>query len=66
LFNPRLDQWSDHFEIKGVHLIGRTEVGQATAALLNFNHPDRLLEREILITTGQFPSEAAKQRLTAR
>ncbi|HEX3357730.1 MAG TPA: HNH endonuclease signature motif containing protein [Tepidisphaeraceae bacterium] len=60
LFNPRIDRWSDHFELVKTRINGRTEIGEATAKLLNFNHPDRLLEREILIEIGRYPSKAAR------
>ncbi len=45
LFNPRVDRWRDHFEYKGTKIEGRTSIGAATARLLGFNLPERLLER---------------------
>jgi len=42
LFNPRSDQWSDHFVIQGGHIIGLTPTGRATVRLLNMNAPRRV------------------------
>lgn len=30
LFHPRHDRWSDHFEVHGPHLVGKTAVGRTT------------------------------------
>lgn len=45
LFNPRRDQWEDHFRFRGVRITGLTPCGTATARLLRFNAPPRLAER---------------------
>jgi hypothetical protein len=63
LFNPRTDRWSEHFRVAGVRIVGVTDVGDATASLLGFNHPDRQVERESLIAAGRYPSEAARRRM---
>ena len=39
LFHPRQDRWDDHFEWRGVDLIGRTEIGRATIQVLAINDP---------------------------
>jgi hypothetical protein len=31
LFNPRTQNWNDHFEIHGAEIIGRIAIGRATA-----------------------------------
>src|SRR5262245_24308507 len=49
LFNPRTDKWAEHFRLNDVRIVGISNIGNATAALLGFNHSDRLLERETLI-----------------
>ena len=36
-FNPRTDLWADHFELEGVTIKPRTEVGEVTARILAFN-----------------------------
>ena len=48
LFHPRKDPWQEHFEIRGLKIVGRTEIGKATAKLLRFNAPARLEERDAM------------------
>jgi len=55
LFNPRRQQWSDHFRLEGVEIIGITSTGLATAKLLRLNEPDRLLFRQALLAAGLYP-----------
>ena len=37
LFNPRTQRWSDHFQQVDAEIHGLTDVGRATARLLNMN-----------------------------
>jgi len=37
LFNPRKDDWEEHFQITDGYVIGKTACGRATAKLLNMN-----------------------------
>jgi hypothetical protein len=53
LFNPRIDAWSEHFEIAAGAIVGKTAIGRATAALLQFNEPVRLAARTALILEGR-------------
>ena len=55
-FNPRKDQWEDHFEVteKGV-LNHKTSIGEATIKIFDLNHPDSILERQVLISSGKYP-----------
>lgn len=55
LFNPRVDNWDDHFYWQGPILVARTPFGQATISVLNINHPDAIIVRESLIEEGLFP-----------
>jgi hypothetical protein len=48
LFNPRQDEWSEHFKWDEVTLVGLTPVGRATIAVLAINHVSQLLVREAL------------------
>ena len=57
LFNPRTMQWSDHFELQGGMIVGKTPCGEGTARLLNMNHPQRLQHRRQLIEQGEFQLE---------
>lgn len=50
LFNPRNDVWDTHFEMKEFEIIGKTPQGRATAQVLNFNSPRRILLRQLLMT----------------
>jgi HNH endonuclease len=54
-FNPRRDQWSEHFCVDGGRIIPLTSIGRATAALLNFNDPDREEARRNLWKAGRYP-----------
>ena len=54
LFHPRLDEWSLHFkQVRGA-IVGRTEVGRTTIRVLQFNHPDQVIARRILIELGRW------------
>jgi hypothetical protein len=63
-FNPRTDRWGEHFELDGMRIIPRTEIGAVTVVIFGFNHPDRLLERESLRDVGRYPSPIARLRMT--
>lgn len=54
-FNPRNDDWKDHFEIQMSGLIlPKTEIGEATLKIFDFNNSDSMLERELLVINGLF------------
>jgi len=55
LYHPRNQRWSDHFQWNGAILIGLTDVGRVTVAVLNINDPVRLAARQALIEEGDFP-----------
>jgi HNH endonuclease len=59
-FNPRLQKWSDHFRLDGGTIVPLTPEGRVTAKILQFNLPERILEREQLITSGEYPSPHPK------
>src|ERR1700733_6068690 len=42
LFNPRKDRWLEHFHLDGGHIMPLTNVGRATAALLEINRTERV------------------------
>ena len=54
-FNHRLQKWSDHFRLEGGIIVPLTPQGRVTAKILQFNLPERILEREQLITSGKYP-----------
>jgi hypothetical protein len=68
LYNPRTDRWSEHFKLDRVRLTidPASGIGAATAKLLNFNHPDRLAERQLLAVVGSYPPTSALVRINER
>ena len=58
LFNPRRDNWSDHFEWDDHQIVGKTEVGAATVDALDLNHERRLKIRQAEQLFGLFPPES--------
>ena len=58
-FNPRIDRWADHFALTGVRIVTRTDIGEVTARILDFNNIDRLMERQELEVLGLYPAPDA-------
>lgn len=54
LFNPRRQAWDEHFRLNAARIEGKTQIGQATVRLLKFNDPKRILERQVLMSQGQY------------
>jgi hypothetical protein len=54
LFHPRRDRWTEHFQITGSVIEPRTTIGAATAHLLRFNAPERVIERQLLQTLSRY------------
>ncbi|WP_414618901.1 HNH endonuclease [Calothrix sp. CCY 0018] len=54
LYNPRQDNWSDHFSVNQAEFAGITPIGRVTVKLLQLNRQDRLEERKLLIKAGMF------------
>jgi hypothetical protein len=63
-FNPRTDLWAEHFVLDGVTIIPLSDIGEVTARILDFNDPDRVLERQTVHGIGRYPSAAALARIT--
>lgn len=55
LFHPRVDSWTDHFQLEGGVIIGRTPQGRATTRLLDMNNPRRVAQRVQLIALQRYP-----------
>lgn len=49
LFNPRSQDWHEHFEIVEAIIVGKTPTGRATTRLLQLNHPDQVDTRRTLL-----------------
>jgi HNH endonuclease len=56
LFNPRLDNWSDHFQVDAGWIIPISKCGEATTRLLRLNAPERMAERRMLQALGRYPA----------
>jgi hypothetical protein len=55
LFNPRADNWGDHFGWSGHVLVGRTPIGRTTVRVLAMNEPAIRVVRAALLLEGVFP-----------
>lgn len=53
-FNPRTQNWREHFALDGATIVPQTAEGRVTVFILQFNHPDRLQERKGLIAVGHY------------
>lgn len=62
-FNPRVDQWAAHFVLDGIIIVARSDIGEVTARILDFNNEERLFERQTLQAIGRYPSAAAIARM---
>ena len=56
LFNPRNDQWSDHFRWNGPELKGTTSIGRVTVYVLGIKLAHRVALLCLLIEEGLFAS----------
>ena len=54
LFNPRTQQWHDHFEKDGPVIVARTPVGRVTILALALNHPTQIETRQHMIRRGEW------------
>jgi hypothetical protein len=65
-FNPRRDLWAEHFRLDEAAIQPLTNIGEVTARILNFNDSDRIVERQLLIAVGRYPSTAALRRMNKK
>jgi glutaredoxin len=52
-FNPRTQEWREHFQLVSAAIVPLTAEGRVTALILQFNEPQRLQERQRLLAGGQ-------------
>ncbi len=52
IFDPRRDNWAEHFRWNEPLLVGLTQTGRATVTLLRMNAPERIRLRQALILEG--------------
>lgn len=55
LFNPRHQNWFDHFEVDNGRVVPKTQIGKATSKLLEFNLRERVEIRAMLTVAGLYP-----------
>jgi 5-methylcytosine-specific restriction endonuclease McrA len=55
LYNPRREQWTDHFRLESARIEPLTPEGRVTVSLLQLNRPEQVAERELLIRLGRYP-----------
>lgn len=55
LFNPRTQQWADHFRLVEDRIEPLTGEGRVTVFLLRLNNPERLAERALLLQLNRYP-----------
>ncbi len=55
-FNPRTDKWHEHFELSDGLILPKTKIGEAIVKILQFNSPERVLRRQLLMQAGKYPS----------
>jgi hypothetical protein len=63
-YNPRADRWREHFRLNGVMIEPLTEIGEATVRILQINHDDQILERQVLVRRNRYPNQAALLLIT--
>ena len=62
-FNPRRDFLGEHFRLDEAVIVHKTDIGEVTARILDFNGDERILERQALIASGQYPSASALKQI---
>jgi len=55
LFNPRTQEWNEHFIINGGLIEPRTAIGRVTESVLKLNLPSRVEVREMLGGIRRYP-----------
>lgn len=53
-YDPRKDKWLDHFYIENGLILPKTEIAKATIKILNFNDPEAVIDRQLLIQAGRY------------
>ncbi len=61
-FNPRSDSWARHFCLNEARIDPLTEIGEVTSRMLEFNHPERLAFRRLLMDVGRYLTVEALAR----
>jgi hypothetical protein len=59
-YNPRIDRWRHHFELWDTLINPLSPIGEVTVKILDINHIDRVMERQMLVAAGLFPHPNVK------
>jgi 5-methylcytosine-specific restriction endonuclease McrA len=54
LYHPRIDKWSEHFEMDNAFIMGLTPIGRVTVYVLDMNNPFQLWSRKVMLDAGLF------------
>jgi hypothetical protein len=54
LFDPRHQEWGQHFELSGAQIVGLTPTGRTTVSVLMMNEGRRVQLRAALFARGEF------------
>jgi hypothetical protein len=55
LFNPRRQNWEEHFQLEDARIIPFSAEGRVTVFVLRLNDPIRVRVRYALIKAGRYP-----------
>lgn len=59
-FNPRIDNWSDHFSMLfDGEITHYSDIGEVTSRTFNFNQEDKMILRKSLIEIGVISSQTS-------
>lgn len=61
-FNPRRDEWLQHFCLKNARIEPLTDIGEVTVRILQFNTKERILERQLLIALNKYVDPIDEKR----
>ena len=61
LFDPRHQQWPDHFQLSGAVIVPLTAIGRVTVRVLDMNREDRVADRARLMRVGRYPDFSTGQ-----
>ena len=57
LYNPRSQEWGEHFEVVDGAIVGRTTVGRVAVTLLRINDSARVEVRRSLVSQRRWPPQ---------
>jgi len=66
LFNPRRDQWKEHFRFTGqpeCSIEPLSPIGEVSIRVLRLNALERRMERRALLEVERYPAPEARQRM---